>query len=137
MQIDGMKVVDAKKKVTIVITKADVKNGETKDPAGCAAARACMRDLEATAARVHLGRTYVKIDNKWIRFHTPSSLRSEIIAFDRGGSFAPGKYVLPALQPAKKTGRRQGSMTNTQPKRRKRARPYHITTGVREHGANR
>lgn len=135
MQINGLPVVDAKKRITITISEQDVAKGKSKDPASCAAARACKREVpKCTQARVHISRTYLKIKGRWMRYHTPVSLRSEIVAFDRGASFDPGTFVLAPLQPSKKaTGRRQGS---SKPKRKGPKRPYHHTVGVREFGAN-
>lgn len=135
MKIDGKTVIDAKEPVVIHVKPIDVERGNTKDPGGCAAARACMRELHATAARVHIGRTYLKFEDKWIRFHTSRALRSEIVAFDRGGKFEPGEYTLSPMQPAKRMGKRQGTPSKAK-RGRKRAKP-HLITGIRAHGANR
>lgn len=147
MKINDFPVVNATKKISITITPRDVLNGNTKDPGACAAAKACMREVDGcTAARVHLGRTYLKMDKKWIRFQTPVALRAEIISFDRGHEFQPGEYVLRALTPSEraKTGRRQGSnkpgardkgSKNRTPSKH-RAKP-HVVHGVRSSGANR
>jgi hypothetical protein len=140
MKINGIPVVDATKKVVIQISPKDIAKGDTKDPGACAAAQACMRQLGADMARVHIGRTYLKIGNKWTRFHTSKPLRTEIIAFDRGGKFAPGEYVLGPCQPSKRaTGKRQGSRPKPRvdPKSPKRRRTYHTVANVRAHGANR
>lgn len=140
MRINGIPVVDATKPLKITITKRDVTRGQTKDSGGCAAAQAIMREMHASAARVHIGRTYVKADDdKWMRFETPPSLRAEIIAFDRGGSFEPGTHVLKKLRPSHFTGKRQGSASrNARPRTAtKRARPKHVVTGIRHNGANR
>ncbi len=87
MEIAGKPVRNAKKPVVLVITSDDVKKGATRDPASCAAALACKRQMNASEARVHTGRTYVRIKDEWIRFNTPVSLQKEIVAFDRGGVF--------------------------------------------------
>src|SRR5258707_9669289 len=93
--IDGLPVLDAKQAITIEVTAADVAKADIKKPEGCAAARAITRGLHALEARVHLGRVYVKTNkDHWIRFMTPKNLQSEIIAFDRGGSFEPGDYTV-------------------------------------------
>lgn len=139
MEINGAKVVDATKKVVIKITNQDCKKGNTKDPGACAAALACLRELpNCTEARVHLGRTYVKQGRSWVRYHTPQALRSEIVAFDRGGKFAPGEYTLTPMQPAKRTGKQQGTNTrlSTPKKFQKPRAKYHVISGVRQHGAN-
>lgn len=140
MRIDGKLVVDAPKSIAITITKADVRNGNTKDPGSCAAARACLNLPHVTKARVHLGRTYILKGNKWIRYLTPASLRGEIVAFDRGGTFAPGKYTLTKSTPWQTfhKGKQQGSTKGqTNPRHKQKKRPYHVTTGVRVHGAAR
>ena len=136
MQINGLPVVDAKQKVKITISSRDVTKGKTKDPAACAAAVACLREVKnCTQARVHIGRTYLKIGKRWVRFHTPQSLRGEIVAFDRGANFEPGDYVLTPMQPSHRaTGKAQGGNAK---KKKGKKRPYHITVGVRHFGANR
>ena len=142
MKIAGIPVVDANKNVIIKITARDVRDGKTKDPGSCAAARACMRDMGASQARVHLGRTYLKVDKKWIRFETPAALRAEIISFDRGHDFQAGSYVLRKLRPSHKVARgtaHGSSVSKTKPygaKKKARAKP-HVVHGVRAHGANR
>lgn len=132
MEINGKRVVDSKAVVTLEISPKDVKDGATKDPTCCAAALACMRQLHAKAAKVHIGRVYVELADKWLRFQTPKALRSEIVAFDRGGTFEPGEYVLRPLPPSDRaSGRRQGAPDKPRkgPKT-KRAKPHYIT-GIR------
>lgn len=143
MKIDGQTVVDAKKPLKLRITKTDCKLGKSKKAASCAAARCLLRLPEVEAARVHISRTYVKIDNKWKRFDTSKPLRSEIIAFDRGGSFEPGEYLLNPVSPSQraKIGTRQGSSakgardkgSKTRTPMQRRAKP-HTVGGIREHG---
>jgi hypothetical protein len=91
---DGLPIISATKPVTIIITASDCRLGKVKEPESCAAAKAALRLKGCTEARVHLGRTYLKIGRKWLKYMTPDSLRSEIVAFDRGGSFSPGEYTL-------------------------------------------
>jgi hypothetical protein len=133
--IDGKPVLDAKKPIVLNITPNDIAKADRKEPADCAVARACRRELHAKEVRVHLGRVYVRQnEGNWLRFMTPRSLRSEIIAFDRGGSFEPGEHKLAAPQPSKRaTGKRQGSVKpKGRPKSRgpKRRAP-HVVTDVR------
>lgn len=139
MKINGYPVVDASTKAVIHITPQDVRRGETKDPAACAAALACKRELEAVEVRVHIGRTYLRIGRKWFRYLTSNPLRTEIIAFDRGGKFAPGEYVLsPCHQSKRATGKRQGGKdSKVKTAARHRPRRYQTVAGVRPHGANR
>jgi len=144
MRIAGLPVVDAPKKLTIKVTAGDVQKGKTKDPGSCAAAQALLREKDCTEARVHLGRTYLKMGKKWLRFQTPESLRSEVISFDRGAAFQPGEYTFTPMSPACRFGSRTGSAKpgardkgskNRTPKK-PRAKP-HVVYGVRSHGANR
>lgn len=133
MKIDGLPVTNAKAPLVISITERDCSEGSTKDPTCCAAALCCARLPKVEGVRIHIGRVYLLIYGKWVRYLTPKSLRTEIIAFDRGGKFAPGEYQLAPMQPAKSTGRRQGS--NKPSKRNGKTRmPGHRVTGIRSQG---
>lgn len=132
MNIDGLKVVDAKRKLKITIKPIDIKKGRSKAPDTCVIARACVRQLKAARARVHLSRVYMQIGNAWVRYETPAPLRSEIIAFDRGGRFMPGEFELLVPRPtfregAKRPSGRRGGTTGN------RVRTYHILAGIRDH----
>jgi hypothetical protein len=139
MKINGGTVIDAAEAIPITITKDDVRRGAAKNASACAAARAICRE-GFTEARVHAARTYVRRpDGKWLRFVTPPALRSEIVAFDRGGAFEPGDYVITPVQPSESIGmraKRKGGVTGRQ-KSRKPGNPpgptrkNHVTTGIR------
>lgn len=135
--IDGLPVMDAKHGITITVTEADVAKADVKRPEGCAAARAINREMHALEARVHLGRVYVKTNkDHWVRFMTPRSLRGEIIAFDRGGTFEPGEYTLYAPSPKERlTGKRAGGPDKTSRSARRasgpKRRPPTIVKNVR------
>ena len=140
MKIGGGDVVDALKPLDIRITADDVRRGAQKNATSCAAARALCRE-GFTEARVHAARTYVKQpDGKWLRYFTGDGLRSEIVAFDRGGAFEPGEYRLAPIQPSERIGtraKRAGGITGKR-KGHKPGRPpgaprkNHITTGIRQ-----
>lgn len=140
MKINGMPVVNATKPLNLTITKSDVTLGANKDPAACAAARSACRLPQVDEARIHLGRAYIRVGKKWTRYETGRSLRTEIIAFDRGGTFEPGEYQLGAVRESHRFGRQQGSKTSqTKPKgvkKKARAKP-HVVSNVRHNGANR
>jgi len=144
MKINGLPVVDASKPLRIEITPSDVEKGNTKDPGGCAAARAIMRQEHCTQARVHLGRTYIKDDERkrWVRYRTPMAIRAEVISFDRGSEFAPGEYVIPPMQPSHRgDGKRRkiakpGTGHGRNNPRKTKSKP-HVVSGVRQRGANR
>jgi len=143
MAIAGLPVKDATKKITLHITPTDIKKGDSKNAAMCAAAQACKRQLHVEDARVHIGYIYIKEkDGKsWTRYRTPQSLRSEIIAFDRGGKFMSGDYTISPTSPANRLDERkkkrscwQGSGPKGKPKKTVKR---HKTLGIRHYGANR
>ena len=136
MKINGLKVVDVRKKLAIAITPKDInaaKKTGRKDPGACAAALAAMRQLHVTEAKVQIGRTYIMRGKKWERYFTPDALRSEIVAFDRGGDFEPGIYTLrPLGGTSQALGANSGSNTNrTTNKSTHTKRKNHITMAVR------
>jgi hypothetical protein len=145
MRIAGKRVVDATKPLHIEVSKRDAALGTTKDPAKCAAARAIVRTTaDAKSARVHLGRTYIEFDDKWVRYKTPDALKVEIVSFDRGAKkeYSAGSYTLYAPAPTDRLGhpRKKNIPTGKTGGRRRRphiARIHRQIEGVRAHGANR
>ena len=137
MKIAGTDVKDADGKLIVTITKADVRSGAKKNAQSCAAANALCRQHQAEEARVHFSRAYIKKGGKWLRFGVPVALRNEIMAFDRGGEFAPGEYVLAPVQPcvrldAERTPRyAPEKRSGAHKSKNKRKRAYHVATGVR------
>lgn len=137
MKIAGMPVHDARSRVVIEINRQDISGGKSKDPSSCAAARACLRQVpKCTSVRVYKSRTYLKINNKWFRYHTPNSMKLEIVAFDRDANFLPGVYVLSPMQPSHRATGKSHSKSVVKKKvlpgpRKKRA-AYHVIEGVRE-----
>lgn len=138
MKINGIEVEDADEPVTITVTKNDVRLGSAKAAQSCAAAKAICRQTGATEARVHASRAYIKKGKKWLRFSVSPAMRNEIIAFDRGGQFAPGEYTLVPVQPsvrldAPRTPSKNGTRNGSIPQRGRRVkRAYHVVSGVRE-----
>lgn len=140
MNINGLPVRDAKRSITLHIAPADIRDAEAKDPAHCAAALACRRSLpKCVDAIVHVGRIYVKYDgqNFWNRYITPASLKTEIVALDRGGSFSPGEYraVPPPISQSagKHLGGPKANFTlKTGKYSAAKTRKYHVTENVRK-----
>jgi hypothetical protein len=137
LKIDGMPVHDAKSRVVIEISRQDINAGKSKEPSSCAAARACLRQVpKCTSVRVYKSRTYLKVRNKWFRYHTPESMRLEIVAFDRGTNFMPGVYVLSPMQPSHRGSGKTQSKTKAPNGKKKVVKnkrpPYHLIEGVRE-----
>jgi hypothetical protein len=137
MKIAGTPVTDAKNDLRLHITKLDVRSGAKKNADACAAANALCRQEGCTEAKVHFTRAYIKKGKTWVRYYVPPALRSEIVAFDRGGTFEAGDYELKAMPPnmiepraksrgINKTKRKSHANKGLMPK------AVHITTGVRE-----
>jgi hypothetical protein len=111
-RIAGRKVINATKGITITVSNGDIGGADLKAPGNCAMARACKRQLKKEA-RVHITRMYISVNGgTWLRYLVPQNLKAEIVAFDRGGRFMPGKYKLYAPQPSLRTGKMQGTYDN-------------------------
>jgi hypothetical protein len=136
MHINGTPVKDAKQKIVLTITPQDVKSGAKKNANSCAAANALCRQEGCEAAKVHMSRAYIKKGKTWYRFAVPTALKNEVLAFDRGGAFEPGEYVLNPIQPSVRLGAPRRSppvetRTGAHHSKNKRKRPYHVVSGVR------
>ena len=129
--IGGLPVVDAKRPLTLKVTKTDIAKAADgiQKPDKCAVARACYRELHVIEARVHLSRVYLRTnDSNWVRYKTPAAMRDEIIAFDRGGAFEPAEFYLAPCPPAAKLGQPSRGRTNTVTGKKRR---QHTLTNVR------
>lgn len=136
MKIKGRPVTTPRKPIMITITPSDVRQGAERNADACAAAVALCRQLHCDEAKVHLSRTYIRKGATWERYNTPPALRSEIVAFDRGGAFMPGKYVLTPVSESQLPGKRE-QRNHMAPKKKKNSKApkrakVHVTTGVRE-----
>lgn len=96
---------DAKEDLILEILPRDVQGASLKSPDKCAAALACSRQL-GREARIHISRVYIKENGgtTWLRYVTSKPLRTEVIAFDRGGLFMPGSYLLKVPSQTRKLG---------------------------------
>lgn len=128
---DGKPIVNSRKSITINISDDDVRQGKPLKPDKCAAALACRRLSTAKEAHVYVGRTYVKIGDKWVRFLTPQPLAREITALDRGGRFAPGEYTLGKIKPSGLLGKHQGGPQAGKKGAGKKRDTYHLTGDIR------
>jgi len=133
--IEGLPVVNAKRPVMLHVTPQDIKTARKFSPGNCAVAKACMREWKVKEARVHLSRIYVRCNEKnWVRYFTPRPMRSEMIAYDRGGEFLPSVYTVKPVSASRRTGKRQGTNTDKNNKSRelrKKRKPYTVVKGVR------
>lgn len=130
MRLNGLPVYDAKEPLVFTVTQRDVDRGGVQAPDSCAMALACKREHHYKDVRIYIAYSYVLEKDHWVRYRTPSCVGREIIAFDRGGTFDPGEYML--LAPAKSD--RLGLMKRKRKssgKRVSRKRFMHITANVR------
>ncbi len=127
---EGLPVIDATRNLQLDITKSDVSKSKKNDPANCAAAVCAKRELHKEV-RVFLSRTYVKEKNHWTRYLNPEAISREIISFDRGSSFEPGRYVATAPTESQKIGYYRGKSSHVENKT-KRQKPHVKTARVRE-----
>jgi hypothetical protein len=140
--IRGLPIIDGKRAIKVEVLPADIKAGSRKDSTQCAFAKACQREMTSVKeVLIHLGRVYLRRNDKnWERYRTPSSLRDEIITFDKAGIFQEGTFTLTVPHHAT-TGKRQGGNTTSVAKKAKRSRhkkrAYRLVTNVRAGIANR
>lgn len=127
----GLPLVDATRDMELRVTKNDVKFAKKNDPRNCAAA-VCISRIMKTEAEVHISRTYIKADNKWIRFITPPAIGREITSFDRSAIFESGDYTLKAPPQSQKLGYGRGKGGHVRTETGKKHRVNHMTTNIRE-----
>jgi len=97
------KTTNAHRKIRFKIISRDVARGKPKDTHACAAALALKRALGADDVDVRVSRTFVTKNGRVTRYETPDALRFEAKAFDRGGKFEPGDYVIKPVAPSQTT----------------------------------
>lgn len=133
----GLKIVEATESLPITVTARDAKVGARMDPKNCAFAKACKRQNDLVAAYFFPTFTYLETKNKeLIRYKNPPSVQREVISFDRGGTLAPGDYMLSPISPSCRLDairKRAKKHRNTEHAKtgRKRSAP-HETTGIRK-----
>jgi hypothetical protein len=142
MEINGKPVEDATSPLKVIITPRDCSLGQVKNPATCAVSRAIVRGYKCISARVHVSKTYIEFNNRWVRYQTPEALTYEIRAFDRGGRFEPGDYMLVPVSPgqtliALEKRRSTKSDKRTRHDNNTARRQLHRMTGIRPKGGNR
>lgn len=87
-------VVDAKKRVVLNITREDIAFGKRKDHRTCGVAVCVRRQENVDGVIVGVRRVYFIKGRVATRFEPTESLSRELVAFDRGGTFDAGVYVL-------------------------------------------
>ena len=100
------KVLDSKETITVDVIPEDSKVGRSKDPAGCALVKACIRQKMADGAIIGIGFSYLIKGNTAIRFKTSQAVAREITTYDRHNAFAPGEdYKLSKVSKSSQLGR--------------------------------
>lgn len=88
------RVVDAKRDLSVSLTKRDVTTAKRKDHNGCAMVEACRRMPEVEGVIVSTRTAYLVKGEVATRFLVPERVTREITSFDRGADFAVGDYRL-------------------------------------------
>ena len=122
----GLPMIDANKAIVVDVTKADCNKADRKNPEQCALARAVEREYKGkgvVAAYFFRSCAWLEYKDKLVRYHLPPSTQKEVVSFDRGAGFMPGRYQLSGVA-------KSGTMAEIQ--RRSRKRPgRHQPVGTR------
>lgn len=139
---NGKKVIDAKEDVSITIRPIDTKVGGRKRPGGCIVAKVAERSPKCLKAEVYRGRVYLERPTHWDRYMTGDPLRTEIIAFDRGGRFEPGRYKIKAPSGSETVEARRRAhvvkrtaRVDDRPSKARNPRKVHVVGGIRPRAA--
>lgn len=97
---------DATTNAYVEVTETDVKNSKVKKHNNCAMAVACKRKFHLDGVIISKSVAYLIKGNKARRFKVPGSVAREVVSFDRGAGFSPGKFHLQAPPPQDKMGAR-------------------------------
>ena len=123
-------VVDATRSQLIDVSAADAQSTGIKSHDNCAMAMACKRKFHLDGVIISRTKAYLVKGKRARRFQVPLSVAREIVSFDRGGGFAPGRYTLSVVGKYHKIGKvsggHSGKTGNGKPKKFR-----HITAKIR------
>jgi hypothetical protein len=124
-----MRVVKAKRDLTIEITKTDARIGQKKDHSACVVAEACKKKLHLDGCIISMQSAYLIRGDIATRYKVPEGISRELVSFDRGAGFAPGEYTLkvPPVRIAHAKPKRATSRGKTVSRRH----GHKVTSGVR------
>ena len=127
------RVTDAKTNALIEVTKADVQSKAVKNHNACAMAVACRRKFHLDGVIISRSIAYLVKGNRARRFKLNESVSREVVSFDRGAGFAPGRYELAKISPssAMALGGRPNRPKDSAERDGTPPRFRHITTNVR------
>lgn len=135
---NNLKIRDAKRHLTLLVTPEDVKSGRRKEAQACGFAKACSRqEPKATAVHFFKSTAYVETEKNLTRYMLPPSMQKEIVAFDRARKMEPGLYEMKAPPPAQtleaqREQRRAGGKAKHPGSKKGLPNKRHVTIGVRQ-----
>ncbi len=124
-------VVDAHRNAAIEVTAKDSSSRAVRDHKACAMAVACKRKFHLDGVIISRSVAYLIKGKRARRFMLPDSISREVVSFDRGGGFAPGKYELSSVPPRNQMGARPKRVEENVKRDGKPKRFKHLTTNVR------
>lgn len=125
---------DATDAIEIEVTKADAASKAVRNHQACAMAVACKRKFHLQDIIISRSVAYLIRRNVATRYILPEHVSREVVAFDRGGSFAPGTYTLnaPPLADRLDSPRQEvGGHQHTAAAGGGRGRAHHPTVDIR------
>lgn len=121
---------DGRRNVLIDVTSNDDKMSHKKDHNSCALAVACKRSKKLDGVIVSRKIMYLVKGKHATRYVISEAACREIVSFDRGGGFAPGRYQLNAPTSTARLGKyvekRERDRSNEKPSFYR-----HITANIR------
>jgi hypothetical protein len=122
---------DARREITIEVTKRDASTAQARDHAQCAMAVACKRAMDLDGVIIAIKTAYLVKGTKALRYMVPESVQREIVSFDRGAAFAPGEYRLRPPEPSIRIGAPHANGRSDKRTGEQAAARRHFTEGVR------
>lgn len=102
-----MKIVDAGRPLSFVITAAHIRRAKRRNPCECVVAQA-LKDKLGPLVKISVGAATTKVytGKKVVRYRTPDALRNALQRFDIHGKWDldPGAYRLAVKPPSQRVG---------------------------------
>jgi|SRR6516162_6138912 len=94
-------IVNATESLVVEVVARDIRGARPRDPKRCAFARACRRE-HPTLVEAEFWKTVALLSypDVIVRYQLPPSMQKEVVALDRGGTFAAGTYRLAPMSPS-------------------------------------
>ena len=124
-------VVDAVRPQVIEVQAKDGTVKGVKNHEECALAVACKRSMKLDGVIISRSVAYLVKGKKARRFNLPPGTAREVVSFDRGAGFQPGKYLLSGIEENRRLGHRQGSNKDKATGNGKPKPFRHVTSNIR------